>query len=278
MDYKIIVDSCCDMTRELAKRLGITSVIPLTMRLGQKEFVDDETLDLPGFVSEMKACKDPVSTAAPTPLAFMEAIESTIRSFVVTVSSQLSATYTNAELGKAMAEENGKSDVHVFDSKSASAGEVLIAIKIRELLSKGLSREQVVKSINSFIDNMKTYFVLERYENLVKNGRLNKVAGRIVNILNFKMIMGSDGNGSIMLHAKPRGTKQMLEKMISLIGNSNKPTTGESVVICHSNNLPLAQQLSGLIKRQFDFKEIFVIPTRGAISLYADDKGIVMAF
>jgi len=278
MDYKIIVDSGCDMTPELVERLGVESV-PLTVMLGSKEFIDDDTIDLPGFMAEMKSCKEKASSAAPSPVAFKEAIESAIHSFVVTLSSQLSATFSNAVLGKELAvESNAETDTHVFDSKSASAGEVLIAVKIRELLSNGLPREQIIKSINHFIDNMKTYFVLERYENLIRNGRLNKVTGRIISILNFKMIMGADGNGTIALFAKPRGTAQMLDKIISLIKNSNRPTNGENMVICHCNNLPLAKQLSSLVKQHFSFKEIFIIPVGGVISLYADDHGIVMAF
>ena len=277
MDYKIIVDSCCDMTPELAERLGVTS-IPMTMMLGSKEFVDDETLDLEGFMAEMKACTEKVSSACPSPHAFMEAIETAIHSFVVTISSQLSASFASAEMGKSLAAERGITDTHVFDSKSASAGEVLIAVKLRELLSKGLPREQIIKSINSFINSMKTYFVLERYENLIKNGRLNKVTGRIISILNFKMIMGADGHGTIALFAKPRGTAQMLEKMVSMVKSSNRPINGENMVICHCNNLPLAKQLSNTIRQNFNFKEIFIIPVKGVISVYADDKGIVMAF
>jgi len=278
MEYKIIADSCCDMTPELAERLGVSSVVPMTMMLGSKEFVDDENLDLAVFMEEMKACKEKCSSASPSPFAFMEAIESAIHSFVVTISSQLSGSYSNAELGKSFAEENGLTDTHVFDSKSASAGEVLVAIKLRELLSNGIPRDQIINSINQFIDSMKTFFVLERYENLIKNGRLNKVTGKIVQLMNVKLIMGSDGSGSIKLYAKPRGTEQMIEKIVSYIKNSNRPTSGENMVICHCNNISLATQLSNVIKRQFDFKEIFIVPTRGAISLYADDKGIVMAF
>ena len=278
MEYKIIVDSCCDMTLELAERLGISKVVPMTMMLGKKEYVDNESLDLPGFMTEMKACKERVSTASPPPIAFMEAVESAIHSFVVTISSQLSGSYANAELGKSFAEEKGVTDTHVFDTKSASAGEVLVAIKLREMLSNGIPKDQIINSINHFIDNMKTYFVLERYENLIKNGRLNKVSGKIVQLMNVRLIMGGDGNGSIKLHAKPRGTEQMLEKIISYVKNSNRPTSGESMVICHCNNFPLAKQLSNVIKQHFNFKEILIIPTRGAISLYADDKGIVMAF
>ena len=277
MEYKIIVDSCCDMTPQLISHLNATSV-PMTMRLGQKEFLDDDSLDLPGFMAEMKACKESVSSASPSPHTFMEAMEASERSFVVTISSQLSGSFAAAELGKSLAEEKGAVDVHVFDSKSASAGEVLIALKIREFLTNGVSKDQIIKSINSFIDNMKTYFVLERHDNLIKNGRLNKVTGKIINVLNIKLIMGADGEGNIALFAKPRGTKQMIDKLLSFIKNSEKSTDGESMVICHCNNLSLANQISNSIKQHFNFKEIFIIPTKGVISLYADDKGIVMAF
>lgn len=277
MKYGIIVDSCCDMTSQLAGQLGVTTV-PLIMRLGQKEFIDDDALDLPGFMAEMKACKEKVGSASPPPISFTKAMMAAGRSFVVTLSSQISGAYSSAEIGKMYAKENGVTDVHVFDSKSASAGQLLIAVKIRELLAHGQPREQIIKSVNHFIDGMKTYFVLERYDNLLKNGRLNKITEKIISIMNIKLIMGSDKTGNIALYAKPRGTKQMLEKMTSFIAKSGKSTSGEKMVISHCNNLPLAKQLSNMIKQKFDFKEILIVPTRGISSLYADDKGIVMAF
>jgi DegV family protein with EDD domain len=248
------------------------------MRLGNKEFRDDEKLDLPGFMREMAASKEKTGSASPPPESFKAAIEAAGRSFVVTLSSKLSGSYASAELGKAGAEENTAADTHVFDSKSASAGETLIALKLRELLSRGLSKEQIISAVNQFIDNMKTYFVLERHDNLLKNGRLNRITERLITVLNIKLVMGSDGNGSIALYAKPRGTKQMLEKLVSLIRSSEKPTSGQSIVISHCNNPSLAEQLAAAVKKHFDFKEIVVVPTRGISSMYADDKGIVMAF
>jgi DegV family protein with EDD domain len=226
----------------------------------------------------MADSKEKAGSASPPPESFREAIESAGRSFVVTLSSKLSGSYASAELGKTGAEENALADTHVFDSKSASAGETLIALKLRELLSNGLSKEQIISAVNHFIDNMKTYFVLERHDNLLKNGRLNRITERLITVLNIKLVMGADGNGSIALYAKPRGTKQMLEKLVSLIRSSEKPTSGESIVISHCNNPSLAEQLAGAVKKHFDFKEIVIVPTRGISSMYADDKGIVMAF
>ncbi len=277
MEYKIIVDSCCDMTAQLKKRLGVMA-IPLIMRLGQKEFTDDESLDLTGFMAEMKACTERVGSASPAPFLYKKAIESARNSFVVTLSSQLSGSYASAVMGKSYAEESGKADTHVFDSKSASAGEVLVAVKIRELLQNGMSKSHIIPTVNHFIENMKTYFVLERYDNLLKNGRLSKIKGKLISVLNIKLVMGSDGNGNIALYDKFRGSKQMIEKLLSFIESSGKKTHGENLVISHCNNLSMAKQLVAAIEQKYHFKEIFIVPTGGISSLYADDKGIVMAF
>jgi len=271
MDYKIIIDSCSDITPEMEEAMGIITV-PIFLRLGQQEYADDANLNLPEFMEKMKACNEKVGTAAPTPESFAEVMKQD--SFVVTLSAALSATYSNAML----AAKDALADIHIFDSKSASAGGTLVAIKLRELISSGLPKPQIIDSVNNFIDGMKTYLVLENFENLIKNGRLSAVKGKIASVLNIKLLLGADGKGEISLHAKARGTKQMLDKMIGFINNSGRSTTGENVVISHCNNQSLAEQLAGLIRQKFDFKEIFIIPTRGTSSLYADNKGIIVAF
>jgi len=277
MEHKIIADSCCDMTPQLRERLGVVSV-PLFIRLGEKEFIDDSTLDLDGFIDEMKCCTEKVGSASPPPSSYQKAMEDAQDSFVITLSSQLSGSYTNAMLGKSLAEENDGVDVHVFDSKSASAGELLIAVKLRELLKAEWSKEHIVQEVSHFIDDMKTYFVLDRYDNLQNNGRLNKVVGKFISVLGIKLVMGSDKDGNIALYEKARGTNQILEKLFALIRKSGKQTEGENMVITHCNNWELANQLMEVVKRQFHFKEIFVVPTGGLSSLYTDDKGVVMAF
>lgn len=277
MEYTIIADSCCDLTPQLKERLQAVTV-PLTMQVGGREYTDDENLSMADFMAELKKSTEKTGSAAPSPLLFEKAMEKAENSFVITLSSQLSGTYANAELGKTMALEKKPVTAHVLDSKSASAGEVLIAVKIRQLLEKGLPVEQVLGSIHRFIDSMKTYFVLENYDTLQKNGRLNKIVGKLISVLGIKLIMGSDGHGNVALHGKARGTGNMIDKLLAFITNSGRETKGESMVISHCNNLPLALRLQEAINSLFHFEEIFIVPTRGLSSLYADEGGIILAF
>lgn len=277
MKKRIIVDSCCDMTPEMKSEMGVISV-PLTMMLGDTEYRDDETLKMEGFMERVKLYAGKTGSASPPPFLYQEAIESSENAYIVTLSGKLSGSYNNAIVGNNEAMENGMGAACIFDSKSASAGETLIAIKIYELTKAGLPKERIIETIYHFIDKMKTYFVLENYDNLQKNGRLSKAKGMLVQVLNIRLIMGADGNGEIALFEKCRGIKQMIQQLLSLIEKSGKETQNENLVISHCNNLSLAEQLTALIKERFHFKKIYVVPTGGLSSLYADDKGIVLAF
>ncbi|MDR1570155.1 MAG: DegV family protein [Oscillospiraceae bacterium] len=277
MEYRIIADSSCDLTAELKEEWGVTTV-PFEMTLGRKQFTDDDSLDLPAFMKEMAACTERIGSSAPPPYLFKKAFEGTHTSFAVTLSGKLSACYQNAMIGKKMAEEEAKADVHVFDSLSASAGEVLVAQKIHQLIKAGMEKSVIIANISRFIQDMRTYFILENINNLLKNGRLGKITGLLITKLGIKPIMCADEHGNIALFAKARGYKQSLEKMADTIRSSGKATENESLVITHCNNLPAAQLLAELIRNRYNFREILILSTKGLSSVYTDDKGIVMAF
>lgn len=276
MEHKIIVDSCCDVTPELIEKYGITTV-PLTLTLGERNIVDDDNVDLPKFMVDMKNSKEKVGSAAPSPGLYKDAFIKACKSYVVTLSSNLSGSYASAMAGKQMAlEEAPDTEVHVFDSKSACAAEVLIAIKIGEFIQSGLQQSGIISVVDDFISQMKTYFVLESIDNLLKNGRIGRVTGKIISVLNIKPIMGADGDGNIALFSHARGEKQILEKLADTIEKSGREV--KSIVIAHCNNPGLAEKLMETIKRRYHFKDILIVPTRGISSIYANDKGIVMAF
>ena len=276
MEYKIVVDSSCDLTQKLRDKLDAT-VIPLTLMLGEKSFVDDDVLDLPGFMAEMKACTEKIGSAAPSPTLYKEAYTGDTN-FVVTLSANLSASYSNAVMGKNMAEENGGVEVHVFDSKSASAGETLVAIETKKLINAGYRKEKIITAIEELIRHMKTYFVLDNIDNLLKNGRLNKIVGKIICLLGIKPLMSSDGDGNIALVGPVRGQTQIVERMAGLVERSGRNTNGRYMVISHCNNPALAEKLRATIEQRYAFQHIFVVPTRGLSSVYTNVGGVVMAF
>ena len=96
------------------------------------------------------------------------------RVYAVTLSAELSGSYNSAVLGKNLYhEEYGDKEIYVFNSRSASVGETLIALKIAECEEAGMDFEEVVRTVEGYIESQHTYFVLETLETLRKNGRLS---------------------------------------------------------------------------------------------------------
>ena len=275
MKYTIVADSCCDLTTELRTEWGVKSV-PLTLTLGEDSYTDDDSLDLPDFMTRMKACKARVGSAAPAPGTYADAF-GTDDAFAVTLSSSLSGSYASAMSGKQIAEESG-AKVHVFDSHSAAAAEVLLVMKIRKFIQEGLQKSEIIQKVENFIKTMSTFFVLDNIDNLYKNGRLSRITATLISTLHIRPIMGADREGNISLVSHVQGWKQVVKKLADTIEHTGRDTTGQSIVITHCNNPTFADELKAEIERRYHFSEILVLPTRGLSSLYANDKGIIIAF
>jgi DegV family protein with EDD domain len=225
--------------------------------LGERSFRDDETLDVHGFVSEMKAFPGAARSGCPSPDDYMHACEGEKTVFGITISSALSGSYAAAMTARHLLGKAAER-VHFFDSKSASAGEILIAYKIREAVERGLSRVQVVEAVSAYIATMKTLFILEDTDNLVKNGRMSRLLGKAASALRLCPILGADGDGRIVSCGHARGTAQALSKLASMIDTYCKDTRGRILVITHCENEAAALRLRRLAEELYQFKQIVV--------------------
>jgi len=278
MKYKIVADSSCDLNEELKERLNI-SLVPFKIDVDDKSFIDDIHLDSMELINAMKNSPNPVKTSCPSPGDFVAEFNGADNIFVITISSQLSGTYNSAILAKKMVEEEyPEKFIHVFDSKSASIGETLIAIKIRELIEKNLRNLEIVEKVEKYIKQMSTYFILESLDNLIKNGRISKTKGLIANVLNLKPIMGDDGDGNIELVENHRGTKKAFRRLAEIIGEKGGKFEEKILAISHVNALERAEGLKRDIERLYNFKDVILVKTAGLSSAYAYDGGIILAY
>lgn len=277
-NMKILGDSACDLTEELEAELNAERAVSFYLDIGKETFVDDSNLSMPTFMSKMKACVGKMGSACPAPMHWKNAFIKANGGFAVTISSKLSGMYQSAKTGLNMAKSEIPNLVgHVFDSKSASCGEVLVAIKIRQFIKNGLSFDAIIEKVESFIEEMRTFVLLEDISNLVKNGRMSKVKGTLVNILGIKPIL-CNKDGEIDLSGKIRGASNIAGKLFDHIAHCKRPINGNDLVISHCNNLPLAEDLRDKAREMFNFGRILILETKGLSSLYACDKGIILSF
>ena len=273
MKFKVIVDSCGELTPEMKQDERFASAA-LTLEVGADTIVDDETFDQADFLRKVAAYPECPKSACPSPEVYQKGFETDAEHlYAVTLSSELSGSYNSAELGKNLVlEEHPEKKIHVFNSKSASVGETLIALKIQECEETGMEFEQVVETVDAYIESQHTYFVLENLETLRKNGRLSRVKALVASALKIKPVMGSTPEGSICQLDQARGINKALDYV-----KEREPHSSDKVLAISYCNCPeRAQMVKEALLERMQVKDVIILDTAGVSSMYANDGGIIV--
>ena len=278
MSFSIIVDSCCDLTPEMRADPVFRS-IPLTIRVGGKDYVDDQSLDTSLLIYAMDQSQDASSSSCPSPGDYLEAYRQAEGDiYVVTLSALLSGSHNSAWQARQMfLEEQPERNIHVFNSCSASAGEVLLARKVHELAKSGLPFDQVAAQAEKVVADTNTLFVLENLDNLRKNGRLTRVQAMLTGALRIKLIMGSTPEGEICKHGQALSIKQALSKIVDIMAGDQRHI-GKVLYVAQCLCPDRAQQLWELAQKSCQFAGVVITATRGISSYYANSGGVVVAY
>ena len=278
MTWKIVADSGCDYREitDLANQTRFESV-PLTIQIDHEIFVDNAQLDIDGMMEKMYATSSASKSACPSPDDYLRSFEGAENIFVVTITGSLSGSHNSAQLAKKLfLEENPTANIHVIDSLSAGGEVDLIVRKLNDLIKEGLSFEQVVEAITHYQENTKLLFVLAKVDNLVKNGRLSKLIGAVVGLLNIRMVGEASDTGTLELLQKARGAKKALTAAVDEVLKAGYK--GGRIIIAHRNNEKFCQQFSEVIKEKFPAADISFLPTSGLCSFYAEEGGLLMGY
>lgn len=272
----ILSDTCLDLNDNLRDKINI-KFIPLHLDLGDETILDGEDLNVREFVDKMHAYEGVPKTAAPSPHAFIEAMEGYDEVFIITISSKLSTVYNSAIIAKDLMEnDHPEIKIHVFDSKSASAGETLLAMKLQDLIDEELSFEEIVDRIEGEVEKMSTYFILENLDNLLKNGRMSKIAGKIASMLSINPVCkGNDG--AIEIVSKSRGMKAGINKLVQQVCQGIDEPDKKTVVISNVLKNERAEEIKNKLLEKCKLKNIEIVSSKGVTSIYANEGGIVVA-
>ncbi|HFI0632492.1 TPA: DegV family protein [Streptococcus suis] len=276
--WKIVVDSGCDyrQLKNLAPDTEFISV-PLTIQVGDQAFVDDANLDIDHMMKVMEASKSATGSACPSPQAYQAAFEGAENIIVMTITGGLSGSFNAARVARDMyVEEHPEVNIHLIDSLSAGGEMDLIVDEINRLIATGLEFEELVQAITTYQENSKLLFVLAKVDNLVKNGRLSKLVGTVVGLLNIRMVGEASSEGKLELLQRARGHKKSLAAAFEEMKKAGY--NGGRIVMAHRNNDKFFQQFSELVKSTFPNAIVDQVATSGLCSFYAEDGGLLMGY
>lgn len=276
MSYKIVIDSCGELTKDM-KKDGHFAMASLTMQVDEYTIVDDETFDQADFLKKIAASPNCPKSSCPSPESYMKAFEGADRAYAVTLSAELSGSYNSAQLGaKLFLEEHPDKSVYVFNSRTASVGETLIGMKIQECENAGMEFQEIVEHVENYIAEQATWFILENLETLRKNGRLSKVKAFVATALRIKPVMGATPEGTIVQLDQARGINKALVKMVDAIVVKTENPEEKIMGISHCNCPERAVMVKDALMSKLNLKDVFIIDTAGISSMYANDGGIII--
>lgn len=277
MKWNIICDSSCDLFDfEGDIRDASYQSVPFIINIEGREFVDDKTLDTAELIAAIKESKEASATACPSPQSWVELMDKDANNILVTISKNLSGSYASAATAvKMFEEENPVTNTVIIDSCATGPAAVLAVRKIVELIKAGKELIDIVKETETYIASMNTCFALSSFDNLVKNGRMSKLAGVLAKTLEFWGV-GVEKEGRIAVKTKVRGKKKALTALLQIMQENG--LCGKEVVISHCFNPLMAEKLRGEIEEAFNGVKVTVMTTRGLNSYYAENGGLIISY
>lgn len=277
MSWKIVADSSCDLF-ELESSCDIKfETVPFVMSIDGTNYVDNADIDTKQLIDAIDNCKESSQTACPSPGQWVETYADADQIFVVTISSNLSGSYNSALAAKEMALDDAPDKkIEILDSLSTGPEMVLVIRKLVALIESGLSFEEISDKIKKYMKTTHIIFALSSYNNLVRNGRIPKIAGLVAGKFKLTGIGIGSPQGTIDIKKIVRGSKKIVDTIVSDI-----KTRGENcknVVISHCENLELAESIKQAINTAWNNINVTIIPTRGLCSYYAEKQGIIVGF
>ncbi|HBZ0242638.1 TPA: DegV family protein [Clostridioides difficile] len=272
---KLIVDSACDLPDDIIEKYNI-EVVGLNVSFGEESYISGKEIDNETFYRKMNESKVLPKTSCPSPDKFLEAYHCQEESvLVINISSGLSGTYNSALLAKDMFEKEGNNKkVEVIDSLSGSIGIGQLVLKAAILIKEGKEIEEIVSIINKYKDNPPFFGTLETLENAIKGGRINPIAGKIINTLNFKAII-QVADGVVTPIDKARGEGNSLKKLITLVESKIKDKEEKVLFIGHANCPEKAQKVREVMEKDVKYKDVVICEVGSVMGTYTS-KGAIL--
>ncbi len=277
MAWRIVSDTSCDLFR-LENQSDIEfSTVPFTIRIGSKEYIDNETMPVDEMLSANENHAELAQTACPSPEDWREQFDTEGPVLAFTISSALSGSYNSACMARSMIlEDHPERKITVVDSRATGPELVLLIRKACRMIEEGLSFEDISGKLVKAAADTHIIFALASYRNLIKAGRVSRLVGFIAGHLGFWGIgIGSD-EGEISMRGKARGLKSMVRFLVEEMQKIG--LCDGQVVINHCQNESAALELKKQLEAAVQKVSVQIIPTRGLDSFYAERHGLIVAF
>lgn len=271
---KIVADSSCDLFELTYTRFASA---PMKIITNEKEFVDDEYLDVNEMVDFMDKYKGKSKSSCPNINDWIKAFGDADDIFCVTITSGLSGSYNSACVAKEIYEsENEGKRVFVIDSLSAGPEISMIIEKLEECIRNDIPYENICNIITAYLKKTGLVFMLKSLKTFANNGRVSPVVARLVGFAGICIVGKASNEGTLEPMHKCPGEKSALKTLIKAL--ETEGVKSGKISIGHCQNESAAVKLKEMILAKFKNVSIEIHNFRGLCSFYAEKGGVLVGF
>lgn len=282
MAIKILSDSACDLSKEIIEEYNI-DILPIILNKGDNEYLDNVTIT-PEEVYEGMRNGEMYKTAQIPPNMFNEKFLEYAKNgdsvIYIAFSSGLSGTYqTSLFVRESILEEYPDLDLSIVDTKAASGGFGLIVLQAAKLAKEGKSKEEILKAVEFYKENMEYIFTVDDIEYLFRGGRVSRVQAFVGGLLNIKPILNVE-DGKLVPIEKVRGRQKVFKAMLDMMEERAKNADLKEQLICitHGDDLEGALKLKELIQEKFGAESFIINIIGAAIGAHSGPGTIALFF
>jgi DegV family protein with EDD domain len=219
----VVTDSSADLPDGVLDRHHI-AMVPLQVMFGDATYRDRVELRPDEFYRRLRTAKDLPTTSQPTPAEFVRVLRDarTQADEVVAVllSGSLSGTVQSAHASVRAA---GLTGIHVVDSRTASLGLGLLALRGAELAESGWKGEDIAKELDRVRRQSGMFVTVDRFDFLLRSGRVTRGKAWLAGVLDVKPILSIDQTGRVVPVDRVRGRANVVPRMLSVLERQLTP-------------------------------------------------------
>lgn len=272
---KICADSVCDLSGELKKRYDI-SVVPLYVNRGSETLKDGLEIGQKDVFAYYRntgnLCKTSAVSADDFARFFREQLEGFDELIMITISSDFSACYQNANIAA-----QDFPNVRVVDSRNLSTGEGLVAVSAAKLAAEGLSADEITERLSEIIPRVDATFFVANVEYLHKGGRCSSIAALGANLLKLKpCIAVIDGKMKVIKKYRGSIAKTIAEYVKDRLSETD--VDDELIFITHTTAEENTALTAEEIKKYKDFKETAITDAGCTVACHCGEDTLGILF
>jgi DegV family protein with EDD domain len=265
----IVADSSADLPDSILDRHRI-ALIPLQVTFDDTTYADRVELSPADFYRRLRASPTLPTTSQPSPGEFVRAFRSAAGEadevVAVLLSSVLSGTFQAAS---AAVKAAGLGRVYLCDSRSASLGLGLLALRAAELAESGWRAAAIVNELHRVRAQSGMFLTVATYDNLLRSGRVSRGKAWLAGMLDVKPILSLDGEGRVVATDRARGGDQVLARILArLAGLLSAGPRAVRFGVAHADAPDTAAKVRDALVARFQPRDCLVSLATGVLATH----------